>query len=71
MEIKKIEMGKLRPAKYNPRVELKPGDAEYEKLKRSIVDLGLLNLLFGINARAMSWAVIKGFRSARPGRNDG
>ena len=42
MEIKKIEMGKLRPAKYNPRVELKPGDAEYEKLKRSIVEFGFV-----------------------------
>lgn len=26
----------LRPAEYNPRVELKPGDPEYERIKRSI-----------------------------------
>ena len=26
----------LLPADYNPRKDLKPGDSEYEKLKRSI-----------------------------------
>ena len=30
----------LLPAKYNPRKDLKPGDAEYEKLKRSIEQFG-------------------------------
>ena len=33
-----IEM--LKPAKYNPRKDLKPGDREYEKLKRSIAEFG-------------------------------
>ena len=39
----KIEMKKaseLMPAEYNPRKDLKPGDAEYEKLKRSIEQFG-------------------------------
>ena len=30
----------LLPAEYNPRKDLKPGDAEYEKLKRSIEQFG-------------------------------
>lgn len=40
MEIRKIEIDKLKYAKYNPRKKLKPGDAEYEKLKRSIKEFG-------------------------------
>ena len=38
IEKKKIE--ELIPAEYNPRKDLKPGDAEYEKLKRSIEQFG-------------------------------
>ena len=30
----------LLPAEYNPRKDLKPGDAEYEKLKRSVEQFG-------------------------------
>lgn len=30
----------LKPAEYNPRKDLKPGDPEYEKLKRSIQEFG-------------------------------
>lgn len=40
MQIEKINVSKLNPAKYNPRKDLKPGDAEYEKLKRSIEQFG-------------------------------
>lgn len=40
MEVKKIAVDKINPAKYNPRKKLKPGDAEYEKLKRSIKEFG-------------------------------
>lgn len=40
MIIKKVAIEKLTPAEYNPRVELKPGDAAYEKLKRSIETFG-------------------------------
>ncbi len=36
MEIRKIPIEKLNPAAYNPRKDLKPGDPEYEKLRRSI-----------------------------------
>ena len=40
MEIQKISAARLNPAAYNPRVDLKPGDKEYEKLKRSINEFG-------------------------------
>ena len=40
MTIEKLEVGQLLPADYNPRKDLKPGDAEYEKLKRSIEQFG-------------------------------
>jgi DNA modification methylase len=38
--IEKIPASKLNPAAYNPRKDLKPGDKEYEKLKRSISEFG-------------------------------
>lgn len=40
MDIQKIPVAKLNPAKYNPRKDLKPGDPEYEKLKKSIETFG-------------------------------
>jgi len=40
MEIRKIPIDQLKPAKYNPRKNLKPGDPEYEKLRRSIDEFG-------------------------------
>lgn len=40
MNIEKISVGELKAALYNPRKDLKPGDAEYEKLKRSIEEFG-------------------------------
>ena len=40
MDIQKIPVKKIKHAKYNPRKNLKPGDAEYEKLKRSIKEFG-------------------------------
>lgn len=40
MLIKKKNVAELLPAEYNPRKDLKPGDAEYEKLKRSITEFG-------------------------------
>ena len=40
MTIEKLKVGQLLPADYNPRKDLKPGDAEYEKLKRSIEQFG-------------------------------
>lgn len=40
MLIEKKNVAELLPAEYNPRKDLKPGDAEYEKLKRSITEFG-------------------------------
>ena len=40
MDIQKIPLSKIKAAKYNPRKNLKPGDAEYEKLRRSIEEFG-------------------------------
>jgi len=40
MIIEKKNTVDLLPADYNPRKDLKPGDAEYEKLKRSIEQFG-------------------------------
>ena len=40
MQIEKIPLEKLNPAKYNPRKDLKPGDPEYEKLKKSMETFG-------------------------------
>jgi ParB-like chromosome segregation protein Spo0J len=40
MLIEKIKTKQLIPAEYNPRKDLKPGDPEYEKLKRSLEEFG-------------------------------
>ena len=40
MKIEKMNISKLNPAEYNPRKDLQPGDAEYEKLKRSMEQFG-------------------------------
>lgn len=42
MEFKKIEISKLIPADYNPRKQLKEGDTEYEKIKKSITKFGFV-----------------------------
>jgi DNA modification methylase len=40
MNIQTLPVDKLDPADYNPRKDLKPGDPEYEKLKRSLSEFG-------------------------------
>ena len=35
-----MPIGQLKPAAYNPRKQLKPGDKEYEKIKKSIEEFG-------------------------------
>jgi len=40
LQVEKVSISKLNPAKYNPRKDLKPGDTEYEKLKRSMAEFG-------------------------------
>lgn len=43
MIIKRIPVSELKPAKYNPRKDLKPGDPAYEKIKRSLHDFGYVD----------------------------
>ncbi|EGW40180.1 hypothetical protein [Desulfosporosinus sp. OT] len=42
MDIQTIAVEQLKAAKYNPRKDLKPGDTEFEKLKRSIEEFGFV-----------------------------
>lgn len=43
MEIVKLPIEKLNAASYNPRIDLKPGDKDYEKLKKSILTFGYID----------------------------
>lgn len=43
MHIKKMKLSDLKVAEYNPRVDLKPGMQEYEKLKQSILEFGFVD----------------------------
>lgn len=49
LKIEKRKLGTLKPAEYNPRVDLHPGDPEYEKIKRSIQTFGYVDPII-INA---------------------
>ena len=40
MEIETRRLADLKPADYNPRKKLEPGDPEYEKIARSIEEFG-------------------------------
>lgn len=52
MQIDKALIKDLNMATYNPRVDLKPGDAEFEKLKRSIEHFGYIDPII-VNKRNM------------------
>lgn len=43
MEIMKMKLSDLKPAEYNPRIELEPGMEEFEKLKSSILEFGFVD----------------------------
>lgn len=45
MNIQKVSVSKINPAAYNPRVDLKPGDKDYEKLRDSINTFGYVEPL--------------------------
>ena len=42
MQIIKKAISEMNKAEYNPRVELRPGDAEYERLRSNINKFGLV-----------------------------
>ena len=52
MQIDKALIKDLNMATYNPRVDLQPGDAEFEKLKRSIEHFGYIDPII-VNKRNM------------------
>ena len=39
----RIPTGMLKPARYNPRLDLQPGDAAYEKIRRSLNEYGYVD----------------------------
>lgn len=45
MVIRTIPVELINPAPYNPRKDLQPGDPEYEKLRRSVEEFGLVEVL--------------------------
>ena len=45
MEVRDLPVSSLKPAKYNPRKDLQPGDPEWDKLARSITEFGLVEPL--------------------------
>ncbi len=45
MKVKTIPIASINPAPYNPRVDLRPGDPDYEKLKQSIKTFGYVEPL--------------------------
>jgi ParB-like chromosome segregation protein Spo0J len=45
MLIQRLPLTELKPAPYNPRLALKPGDGQYEKLARSLEEFDLVQPL--------------------------
>ena len=43
MNLQRIVVERLKPAKYNPRKDLKPGDPAYEKIKHSLKEFGYVD----------------------------
>ncbi len=43
VHIEIMKLADLKPADYNPRIELAPGMDEYEKLKQSILEFGFID----------------------------
>ena len=43
MNFESINIEKLKPAEYNPRLDLKPGDKEFEKIRKSIQEFGYVD----------------------------
>lgn len=54
MEIRVIPIDRINAAAYNPRIDLQPGDPEYEKLRRSIEEFGYVEPIVW-NARNSFW----------------
>jgi ParB-like chromosome segregation protein Spo0J len=45
MDIRKVAIGSIKAAEYNPRRDLQPGDEQYELIKKGITEFGLVDPL--------------------------
>jgi len=43
--IERLSVGRINPAAYNPRLDLRPGDEQYERIKRSLREFGYVDPL--------------------------
>ncbi len=68
METAIVKINELNPAKYNPRVTLKPGDKEWEALKNSIERFGVATPLV-VNKATMT--LISGHQRLNVLKNNG
>ena len=59
MKIETIPIEKLSPAIYNPRIDLKPGDPDYEKLKKSIEEFDMVEPIV-VNKMNGSYRIVGG-----------
>lgn len=71
MNIQKIKIENLKPAKYNPRKDLKPEDEEYQKIKKSLLEFGYVDpIIVNSDMTVIRWSSkIKGIRGIRTYRN--
>ena len=53
MKTQTLKLSDIKAATYNPRKQLKPGDADYERLKNSITNFGLVEPII-VNQRNMT-----------------
>ena len=67
-ELRIMPVDQIRPADYNPRVALKPGDPEYEKLRASIADLGVIDPLVWNES---TWHLVAGHQRLTVLMNEG
>ena len=43
LEVRTVAVDRMKPARYNPRVDLRPGDEAYEKIKNSLHEFGYVD----------------------------
>lgn len=55
MEIETRRLADLKPADYNPRKKLEPGDPEYEKIARSIFSFGIIAAIMQTFPTKSAW----------------
>ncbi|WP_339282992.1 hypothetical protein [Paenibacillus sp. FSL R5-0486] len=56
MNIRIVPINQINAEAYNPRVDLQPGDVEYEKLRRSIEEFNYVGFIFcSVGERPAGW----------------